>query len=102
MLAPQLSEFDAGELLVIGFDQAEVSELLEGAEIAPGDPKGSPVARQGTKAGVSVRILVNVSNVEPVERALAATGKANREQALIEVCEAFVNLKAKAMNDAIG
>lgn len=101
-LADQLRTFDADELTTIGFDQAELTEILESAEdVLEGEPGGSE-AKQGTKGQVSVRMLVAVQNVDVVERALQATGKMNREQALLEVCESFLNLKAKALDDATG
>jgi len=101
LLAEQLRGLDATELLAIGFDQAEASEILDASQELVLDPKtGSTGQAQGNGGSVSVRVLVTVANVELFERAMQATGKSNREQALLEVCGTYVNLHAKALDAA--
>src|SRR5580692_7931188 len=85
LLAKQLEEVAGAGLDALGFDNAEFAELLDAA--TPDDDAGAPPKKMnGHVHQVSVRILVAVSNVEIVERALAATGEANREKALLAVC----------------
>lgn len=101
-LAGLIGDMDGGELLVIGFDEAERNEILEAA----GDPlevvkKGKP-SQQGNKGQVSVRTLVVVQSAEVFERAMSATGKQNREQALMEVCQSYLRIKEKALADSAG
>ena len=101
-LAAQLKPFSAEELDGIGFDQAEASELFEtgqdGFEVAPGGSE----AKRGGKPQVSVRLMIAVANVEVVERALSATGQMNREQALLEVCNAYLNGKSPDADGQLG
>lgn len=89
-LAGQMREVSADDLLAIGFDQAEVTELLEAQQDPLVSGKDGPGKSQGQGGQVSVRMLVAVSNVELVERAFAATGEMNREAALLKICQTFL------------
>jgi hypothetical protein len=88
-----LAPLDGDALLAVGFDVAEADELASEIE-----DETEPAERRNLGRGAtSVRLMVAVSNVEIIERALAATGKINREQALIEVCSAYLGNDAAAL-----
>lgn len=91
-LAAQLAGAQSSDLVALGFDQAELSELLDAAGDAGPAPEPTP-SKPGQNMGgkASVRALITVENVGLFERAMGATGKANREQALLELCRAYLN-----------
>jgi hypothetical protein len=83
-LSAAISDFTDDLLAAIGFDGAELEEM----SAEPGPPGQSRV-NPGPDRPIMVRIMIAVSNVEEVERALTQTGQVNREEALLEVCRGY-------------
>lgn len=89
LLAEQASGLAPALLEVIGFDAAELEGMLPQLALLPGEEPakdGRATMREAMKSRVLVRLMIAVASAELVERALAATGLANREQALLKVC----------------
>ncbi len=106
--AGDLSQFDeielslqvgqlTGDLLdVIGFDMAEIRELLpEAGDIAQADGS-SPAHKSGGRVALNgggrivLRLMIACDTVELFERALVATGLVNREHATNAVARGYL------------
>lgn len=101
-LSLQVGNLDAGLLDVIGFDLAEISELLPKAEAAaPPAPDGTPRKsshRQGLDGGarqgrIVLRLMIACDTVELFERALQETKLVNREHAAQAVARGYLESK---------
>lgn len=103
-LSLQVGNLDADLLDVIGFDLAEIQELLpKSEETAPTAADGSTPARksshrQGLDGGarqgrIVLRLMIACDTVELFERALVATGLVNREQATQLVARSYLEGK---------
>lgn len=83
---------DDGLLDAIGFDSAELDELLPSFSEAPEvqDDRGARLQRRDDP---TVRVLVSVAEVGRFERAIEHTGLMNRASALMEICDHYVKTK---------
>jgi hypothetical protein len=101
-LSAQLGELPPDLVDAAGFDHAEVDELLPHLEGFGDDHAGAPRENKSdarssmtNKQHIKVRLVMAVSNTELLERALQkayggdGVGR-NREEALMEVCRAYL------------
>lgn len=96
-LAAQLAGLDTELLAAVGFDEPELTAILSDGgpiELQPFENDGTITKRPGVKRPITVRVLVAVSNTELIEQALGATGVRNREEALTEICKAYLEIHA--------
>lgn len=99
-LAAQLGELPRDLALAAGFDDAELADLLPTLEeFDDGDAEGGGgsgrSAQMGDKDRAALRVLIGMSAVERLERALLLTGKANREAALMEIVDAYLEAQGQ-------
>jgi ParB-like chromosome segregation protein Spo0J len=80
--------FDAGDL-------ADMATLLEAApgERAPADDDAAPRLSRALERTVQVKPTISVKSAELFESALLATGLMNREDALLAVCQFYLERK---------
>lgn len=86
-----------GQLIdMISTDNAAIEALLVdlndtlGSPPAPGTSDGEGESRQGLQSKNKVNFVLFTAQIGTFEKALALTGKVNRAEALIEVCEAYL------------
>jgi len=89
MLADLLGGMSDKALIEIaGFDDIELNDML-GADHGEHVPEHRALSMTKTSRDTSVRIVMFVSDVGAVERALYATGLENRAAALLTICEFY-------------
>jgi len=106
--ASDLSQFDEQALIatlaelgselagVAGFDAAELAELLPSVlDDEPDTPDGRATMRAAMDARITVRVLLAMTSVAKLERALKLTGFPNREQAMQEIVNAYLETKGQ-------
>lgn len=79
-------------------DDANASSLKD-VPSADGDGSESADRNLGDKQAVKVKPVLYVSQIAVLERALCATGNANRGEALIEICNAYLKQKPEGQFD---
>lgn len=95
VLAEQLAGIEDIHLIAIGFDQAELADIFDAQRDPVDESNAKSVKGFNSSAQVSVRMLIAVSNVEFIERAIQLTGEGNRELAILTICKAYCELKTK-------
>lgn len=85
------------DLEPLGFTQGELADLKEADEVSGED--SSTETRGGGKglfpARSNVKIVIAVDKLDVIEKALNATGKKNRGDALLELAELYVQEKGQ-------
>ncbi len=95
-LIDTLTELGADLASVAGFDAAEIAELMPAAmSDEPDTPDGRATMRVTMESRVTVRVLLAMQSVAKLERALRLTGFPNREQAMQEVINAYLEAKGQ-------
>lgn len=81
---------ETGDLLNFGdMDFSALTKLEEAAEVEIGEPSRTPGdPRQ------NVKVVLALTDVATLERALSATGNVNRAEALIEICQQYLAANA--------
>lgn len=100
VLAAQLAELPHDLALAAGFDEAEISDMLPALEDFDEETTGGAggsgrSAQMGDKDRAALRVLIGMSAVDRLERALLLTGKANREAALMEIVDAYLEAQGQ-------
>lgn len=102
----ELSDWDAEQLMelvgelgdesllgAIGFDAAELDELLPMFSETPASAPDARGTRLQRRDDPTVRVVISVAEVGRFERAIEATGLMNRASALMEICDHYVKTK---------
>lgn len=101
-LAAQLGDLPPDLVDAAGFDDVELEDLLpqleqfsDGEEEAGGRGRDNGPGGMIDRSRVTVRPVIAVGKVDVLERALSATGFANREAAILEIASAYLRAKGQ-------
>lgn len=92
-----LEDWDAEVGLGDYWFEEELAELVESSRpTQAGEANPKAAEKRIDKKASTVKAAIYAENVELFERAIAATGKKNRGEALIEICEEYLRGRGKA------
>jgi hypothetical protein len=88
------------DLASLDYTDGELLELREADDVGEVDTSTSPRQLGKSNNFPTVKVVLQVPDLGPVEEALAATGIQCRGDALLHVCKAFLDEQAKGQLDA--